>query len=806
MMFNNFLLISVAIISVWLGSYIIFRKRSKTSISLSFINFSVALWAFTVFMACNSVYPPKVLFWGGNMAFLGPSIIPALFVYFALSLKRDPSKFQTFLIFTPTILLCILASLGFMSIEVIKISPPTFKRGFGYPIFSIYFFSYVGFAFIKLSQIYRKSKGITRTQVKYVFLSLLLGTLVGATCNLILPMIGIARFNALGPLSGFIFTGVITYAIVKHRLMDITIIIRKSLVYSISTSALLIAAIALVIWLPKVLPHMTRHQTIAVSVLAILFAVFALKPIIRSLRETAEMVLLKDQQRYREALRDFSRAATRLWALDALTNLIVRTVMRATQVKRAALWLWDERKGVYNLRAHEGLKKALEDPQVTPNSPIIARLKDEHEVIIREEQERILPPEEFREIGEDFRRLEAEVCVPIFDEGKLIGFLTLSNKPKGIYSDDDVEWLTTLANQSAVALRNAQLHQQVVLMKEYLESVLDNMQGGVVAVDSEQRVTMFNPAAERLTGLKADEVVGKPLWVLDRGIAEPLRETLEEGKVFTNREGTLNCHSPPLPILFSTSLLKDPSGRHGAVMVFADLSYVRRLEQERSRAERMVLVGTMAAELAHEIKNPLVSIRTFAELLPERHDDPEFRKYFQETTLKELDRINLLITQLSQTARPSPFKKVPVDLREPLEYTLMLIGERAKKSGVNVVRDYEPKLPKVLGEETRMHQLFLNLLHNALDAMPDGGTLTVSVRRDGGYVEVEIRDTGKGIPEEELEKVFSPFFSTKEGGMGLGLTICRRIVRDLEGELKLKPNPDGKGVAAHVRLPAADGR
>jgi len=619
-------------------------------------------------------------------------------------------------------------------------------------------------------------------------------------------MIGIARFNALGPLSGFIFTGVITYAIVKHRLMDITIIIRKSLVYSISTSALLIAAIALVIWLPKVLPHMTRHQTIAVSVLAILFAVFALKPIIRSLRETAEMVLLKDQQRYREALRDFSRAATRLWALDALTNLIVRTVMRATQVKRAALWLWDERKGVYSLRAHEGLKKALEDPQVTPNSPIIARLKDEHEVIIREEQERILPPEEFREIGEDFRRLEAEVCVPIFDEGKLIGFLTLSNKPKGIYSDDDVEWLTTLANQSAVALRNAQLHQQVVLMKEYLESVLDNMQGGVVAVDSEQRVTMFNPAAERLTGLKADEVVGKPLWVLDRGIAEPLRETLEEGKVFTNREGTLNCHSPPLPILFSTSLLKDPSGRHGAVMVFADLSYVRRLEQERSRAERMVLVGTMAAELAHEIKNPLVSIRTFAELLPERHDDPEFRKYFQETTLKELDRINLLITQLSQTARPSPFKKVPVDLREPLEYTLMLIGERAKKSGVNVVRDYEPKLPKVLGEETRMHQLFLNLLHNALDAMPDGGTLTVSVRRDGGYVEVEIRDTGKGIPEEELEKVFSPFFSTKEGGMGLGLTICRRIVRDLEGELKLEPNPDGKGVAAHVRLPAADGR
>ena len=93
-----------------------------------------------------------------------------------------------------------------------------------------------------------------------------------------------------------------------------------------------------------------------------------------------------------------------------------------------------------------------------------------------------------------------------------------------------------------------------------------------------------------------------------------------------------------------------------------------------------------------------------------------------------------------------------------------------------------------------------------MDAMPDGGTLTVSVRRDGGYVEVEIKDTGKGIPEEELEKVFSPFFSTKEGGMGLGLTICRRIVRDLEGELKLEPNPDGKGVAAHVRLPAADGR
>jgi len=343
-------------------------------------------------------------------------------------------------------------------------------------------------------------------------------------------------------------------------------------------------------------------------------------------------------------------------------------------------------------------------------------------------------------------------------------------------------------------------------MKEYSESVLRNMQGGVVAVDSERRITVFNPAAERLTGLKADEVIGKPLWLIDRGIAEPLGETLDEGKIFTDKEGTLNGHSPPLPILFSTSLLKDPSGRYGAVMVFADLSYIRQLEQERSKAERMVLIGTMAAELAHEIKNPLVSIRTFAELLPERHDDPEFRKYFQEMTLKELDRINLLITQLSQTARPSSFKKVPIDLREPLEYTLMLVGERAKKSGVNVIRDYEPELPEVLGDETRIRQLFFNLLYNALEAMPDGGTLTISVRRGGGYVDVEIKDTGKGIPEEELEKVFAPFFSTKEGGMGLGLTICRRVVRDLEGELELKPNPDGKGVTAHVRLPAADGR
>ncbi|HID10745.1 MAG TPA: PAS domain-containing protein [Candidatus Latescibacteria bacterium] len=345
-------------------------------------------------------------------------------------------------------------------------------------------------------------------------------------------------------------------------------------------------------------------------------------------------------------------------------------------------------------------------------------------------------------------------------------------------------------------------------MKEYSESVLRNMQGGVVTVDADRKIVVFNPAAERLTGRPAEEVLGKPLSAIDRGISGPLREALEDGRVYTHQEGILNDHTPPIPIIFSTSLLHDPSGRHGAVMVFSDLSYIRRLEQERSLAERMVLVGTMAAELAHEIKNPLVSIRTFTELLPERHEDPEFRRYFQEVALKELDRINALIAQLSETARPPSFQKAPIDLREVIEYTLMLIEERARKSEVRIVRDYDPGLPQVMGETTRMRQLFLNLLYNALEAMPEGGTLTVSAARgDGtwdGYVEVRIRDTGKGIPEDRLERVFDPFFSTKEGGMGLGLTICRRIVQDFKGDLHLECNPEGRGVTAFVRLPAVD--
>ena len=634
----------------------------------------------------------------------------------------------------------------------------------------------------------------------------------GAIAYFFLNIKGKINIPPIDNFLGIAFTSIVSYAIVKHRLMDVTVVIRKSLVYTISISVLLVAIISLVIGLPKAFPNMTEQQTVAVSVLAILLALLALGPLVRSIREIAETILLKDQQRYREALRSFSRAATRLSSLDKSADLIVSTVVEATQVRKAALWLLGRSPNEYRLRASRGLKRISAGqagpPRLTPRSKVIAYLRHVREVIIREELERFLPSEEFQGLNEDFRRLEAEVCVPIFDGRKLIGLITLSSKPRGVYSDEDVGWLTTLANQSAVALQNAQLHQEVVWMKEYNESILENMESGMITVDPEGKIAVFNPAAERLTGLSAGDVVGKRVHVLGPDLSEPITAALNGGKLSSHLERTLSVPgASPIPLIFSTSLLHDRrSEKSGAVMVFSDLSQVKELEEEKDRAQRLASVGELAADLAHEIKNPLVSIRTFTELLPERFSDEAFRERFLEVAGGEIARIDSLVTQLCQLARRPPSRLEAVDLRLLLEEMLSLLSAQMEGQGVQILRRYSDSMPPLRGDGGELRQVFLNVLKNSLEAMPEGGMLRVDTLcgedgREKRCSEVRISDTGVGIPQEYAGRIFDPFFTTKEKGTGLGLTICHRLIESYGGDLRVENNPESPGVIVTLRFP-----
>jgi len=237
----------------------------------------------------------------------------------------------------------------------------------------------------------------------------------------------------------------------------------------------------------------------------------------------------------------------------------------------------------------------------------------------------------------------------------------------------------------------------------------------------------------------------------------------------------------------------------------------RELKQSQDtlrRADRLSSLGLLTAGLAHEIRNPLVAIRTFTQLLPERYDDAEFREGFQGLALKEVDRICGLINDLLSFARPSKPNVAPENVNDVVDNIARILETQAKEKSVVIARDFGDNLPKVWIDREQMKQVFMNLILNAIQAMRDGGSINISSRPvsrngtqpSGDFVQVEIRDTGVGIPEENLQHIFDPFFTSKDEGSGLGLAVSHQIVQEHGGFVTVESQL-GKGTAFFVHVP-----
>jgi two-component system nitrogen regulation sensor histidine kinase GlnL len=414
-----------------------------------------------------------------------------------------------------------------------------------------------------------------------------------------------------------------------------------------------------------------------------------------------------------------------------------------------------------------------------------------------------------REALNDLIKLEGQIAFPILHEEQLLGFLVLGPKMSGdAYFAEDIDLLSTLIGQAAIAIKNAQLYQEVTLVNEYVANIVATMESGVVAVGANGKITLFNPAAERMTGLGAQSVRSKPVGSLPLTLAQALEATLVDGQPRIQPETTIPDAAGRLtPISYSTYALRDRSGTAlGAVAVFADLTRLKELEAERRRAERLASFGALASGVAHEIKNPLVAIKTFAELLPERFTDEDFRDDFSKVVVREIERIDDLVARLRGLAAPPAQPLAPLDLCEPIEDILALLRAQLEQKGIRVHRLYDPALPPVVGDPAQLKQLFLNLFMNALEAMESGGELTIELqarsRQGTSSILAKVSDTGSGIPETLLGKIFDPFVTTKSRGSGLGLAICRRITDAHGATIRAENNFSGFGSTITVAFPA----
>ncbi len=544
---------------------------------------------------------------------------------------------------------------------------------------------------VELLQGYRRAQGIERTQLLFVFYAWTTGFIGGV--SVLFPMFGIPLYP-FGNFSIPLYSLILTYAIVRYRVVDIRI--------AITRTGLLLATYLCVLGIPFLVGWWGRSWLESwlgsewwLVPLGLCTALATAGPFAYAyLRRQAEERLLREQRRYQLALQRAARGMTQVRSVKKLARLMTRVVSRSVRVTHASLFLWDKTHRRYALRASHGPKRlALQSRYGLEASHELVRWLTQHRRVLTEE----LDPPTAPSISQELAHLEATLVVPGLIERRLIGFLVLGQKLSGAgYSADDLHAFTTLANEAAIAIENAMSYEELLKTNEQLKA-----------------------ASERL--------------------------------------------------LFQ---------------------------------ERLAAASQFAMGMAHEVKNPLSAIKTFAQYLPEKYADPAFREKFFRIVQSEIDRINTIIQELSDFAKPAPLQLQPVHLAELVEETLSLLSNQCLKQAVEVQTSFGENGIRIQADASQLKQAVLNLFLNSLEAMEQGGRLEVATRVTGDTLSLQIADTGCGMSAEDQRHVWDPFFTTKERGMGLGLAIVKGVVERHGGHITLS-SALGKGSMVHISLPLA---
>jgi PAS domain S-box-containing protein len=370
-----------------------------------------------------------------------------------------------------------------------------------------------------------------------------------------------------------------------------------------------------------------------------------------------------------------------------------------------------------------------------------------------------------------------------------------------------------MANQTSLALENAKLYEEVLNMKNYNEEILKSMVSGLLTVDVQGKITTFNSMAEKLTGFSAIDVIGKDftdVFSQKSAFLKIIRNCLNNKTITNHETEILSSQKQLIPVSMSSTVLIDSHRKKiGGLISFSDMTEVRELQNKLRQADKVRALSTLAAGMAHEIKNPLSSMKVFSQLLPLKYGNTEFREKFLQVVPQEINRIDRIVESMLGFARSTAPKFEGVNLEKMIEENLRYFEDQAKENKVEIIKQFAFKGDlEIDADANQLGQVFSNLLLNAIQAMPEGGTLTIRTR-EGKKIEdvlqtvvIEVKDTGHGIAQDHLQKLFDPFFTTKYAGTGLGLTITHSIVDGHRGFIDASSEV-GKGTTFVITLPVS---
>ncbi|RMF22807.1 MAG: hypothetical protein D6760_06705 [Deltaproteobacteria bacterium] len=556
-------------------------------------------------------------------------------------------------------------------------------------------------AYVAVSVLFRNVRyaaGIRRGQATYLLVAITPALAIGLH-----DLLGLTRDHYLGteiafmplfPLASIVWTTLGGYAILRHRLMDLDAALVRGIGEAVLFALIITPTALILVAAEKAYFGRTVPEFSALAITVCTAATLAFPLLRAALRSKVGAVLVRGAS-YRQVLVEFSKEATRILELDRLIDRVNRTLVEALRVARAGVYV-TELSGACRLGGAVGDAAPALPERLGVEHPLRAFSERSNGPLVREEIELAAECEPGqREAAEAMRGAGIEVAIPLTTPERFEGLVVLGPKTSGaMFSEEDIEVLTILANQLSTAMSNARL--------------------------------------------------------------------------------------------------------------YADLKRSQELIQ---RSDRLSAIGTMAAGLAHEIRNPLVSIRTFTQLLPERVDDEEFRSKFFDLTLSEVDRICALVSELLAFARPAPAQLQRVDLNDSIDRICLLLESQARNRGVRLNKHLHHDLAHVTVDEDQIKQVAMNIILNAIQACSEGGCVEVATYPGGEndrFVCIEVSDDGRGIEPGVVKRIFDPFFTTRREGTGLGLSIAHQIISRHGGYIDVRSQP-GQGASFVVYLPVDAG-
>ncbi len=414
--------------------------------------------------------------------------------------------------------------------------------------------------------------------------------------------------------------------------------------------------------------------------------------------------------------------------------------------------------------------------------------------------------------------IQAFAFAPIRTTEQIIGVLgadyATTSRPIG---EEEMESLKILANETAMGIERARLMDEAVSERDFIESIFSNMMSGLLVVDQQGCVRAANPKACQLLKIDSAGIIEQPVG---QALVDypPLCEQIELAMSHPGPhnsdfelilpDGSQQFFETTVHLIQGTAL----SGDNPVILIFRDITGRKKMEKLLRRSDRLVSLGTLAAGIAHEIRNPLTGISLMLDDLHDRlHSRPDER-FLMQRALQEIEKLESIVTELLEFAKSPTSRLVPKDLDQILEHTLFLVNKQCKQAGIILKQHTHDPLPPVLLDPEKMKQALLNILLNAINFTPNGGRIdvTTELKEDAGIlaagrcVEVAIADTGPGVDPDDIEFIFDPFFTRNPNGFGLGLSITHTIIEEHQGKIVVE-NETGKGACFKIFLPVARG-